>query len=69
MTRSAAMRRNACANALPAAVRELIPVHADFNLDLYRLGADGMRSLLAQQLTPPDRGRFLSDDCKSGPQR
>jgi hypothetical protein len=40
-------------------VRELIPVHADFNLDLCRLGTDGMRSLLAHQLAPSDRGRFL----------
>jgi hypothetical protein len=42
-------------------VRELIPVYADFNLDLCRLGADGMRSLLAQQLAPSDCGRFLAD--------
>ena len=42
-------------------VRELIPVHNDFNLDLCRFGADAMRSLLAHQLAPSDRGRFLSD--------
>jgi hypothetical protein len=47
-------------------VHELVPVHADFNLDLCRLGADGMRSLLAQQLVPSDTGRFLSDDCRCG---
>jgi hypothetical protein len=50
-------------------VRELIPVHADFNLDLCRLGADGMRSFLAQQLASPDRGRFLADDRTTDPQR
>ena len=42
-------------------VREIVPVHNDFNLDLCRLGADAMRSLLAHQLVPSDRGRFLSD--------
>jgi hypothetical protein len=50
-------------------VHELIPVHADFNLDLCRFGADGMRSLLAQQLAPSDCGRFLADDRTSDPQR
>jgi hypothetical protein len=41
-------------------VRELLPVHADFNLDLCRLGADGLRTRLAQQLLPSDRARFLN---------
>jgi Toprim domain len=41
-------------------VRELVPVHADFNLDLCRLGADGLRTRLAQQLLPSDRARFLN---------
>ena len=41
-------------------VRELVPVHADFNLDLCRLGPDGMRAHLADQLAPSDRTRFLS---------
>ena len=50
-------------------VRELIPVHADFNLDLCRLGADGVRSFLARQLAPSDRGRFLADDRTTDPQR
>ena len=40
-------------------VRELVPVHADFNLDLCRLGADGMRGRLADQLVASDRTRFL----------
>jgi len=47
----------------------LIPVHADFNLDLCRLGADGVRSFLARQLAPSDRGRFLADDRTTDPQR
>ena len=39
-------------------VRDLVPVHADFNLDLCRLGADGMRGHLATQLVPADRSRL-----------
>jgi hypothetical protein len=50
-------------------VRELVPVHADFNLDLCRLGADGMRTRLAQQLVPSDRARLLTNDRPAGPQR
>jgi hypothetical protein len=42
-------------------VRELVPVHGDFNLDLCRLGADGMRAHLADQLVPSDCTRFLND--------
>ena len=42
-------------------VRELVPVHADFNLDLCRLGADGLREHLAGQLVAPDRTRFLPE--------
>jgi len=40
-------------------VRELVPVHADFNLDLCRLGVDGIRARLKDQLVPSDRVRFL----------
>ena len=39
-------------------VRELVPVHGDFNLDLCRLGPDGLRAHLADQLVPSDRARF-----------
>jgi hypothetical protein len=35
-------------------LRELIPVHADFNLDLCRIGANALRSVLAHQLAPSD---------------
>jgi len=48
-------------------VRELVPVHADFNLDLCRLGLDGMRALLTDQLAPIDRPRFLPDNCRIQP--
>jgi hypothetical protein len=49
-------------------VRELVPVHADFNLDLCRLGADGMRALLGDQLAPSDRTRCLPDKRRPDPQ-
>jgi hypothetical protein len=39
-------------------VRELVPVHADFNLDLLQLGADATRAHLQEQLVPSDRERF-----------
>jgi hypothetical protein len=42
-------------------VRDLVPLHADFNLDLCRLGAGGLRARLSGQLMPDDRRHFLSD--------
>jgi hypothetical protein len=50
-------------------VRELVPVHGDFNLDLCRLGPNGMLARLADQLVPSDRMRFLSDDRHPDAQR
>jgi hypothetical protein len=50
-------------------VRELVPVHGDFNLDLCRLGPHGMRAHLAHQLVPSDRARFLPGDRRIDPQR
>ena len=44
-------------------------MHGDFNLDLCRLGADGMRTLLAHRLVPSDRRRFLADDRHIDQQR
>lgn len=41
-------------------VRDLVPVHADFNLDLCRLGAASMIERLAGQLAAIDRCRFLA---------
>jgi hypothetical protein len=43
-------------------VRDLAPVHGDFNLDLCRLGPAAMLGHLAAQLAPADRVRFLSRD-------
>jgi hypothetical protein len=40
-------------------VRDLVPVHGDFNLDLCRLGPAVLLGHLAAQLAPSDRGRFL----------
>jgi hypothetical protein len=50
-------------------IRELVPVHGDFNLDLCRLGADGMLVQVADQLVPSDRTRFLPDTRRSDPRR
>jgi hypothetical protein len=50
-------------------VRELVPVHGDFNLDLCRLGPDGMLARLADQLVPSDRMRFLPEDRRANSQR
>jgi hypothetical protein len=50
-------------------IRELVPVHGDFNLDLCRLGRESMRARLADQLVPSDCARFLPDDRRSDPRR
>ena len=50
-------------------IRELVPVHGDFNLDLCRLGPEGMRAHLADQLVLSDRTRFLPDISRSDPRR
>jgi hypothetical protein len=46
-------------------VRELVPVHADFNLDLCRLGASDLRARIVDQLVLSDRERFLSSARRS----
>ncbi len=50
-------------------IRELVPVYGDFNLDLCRLGLEGMRARLADQLVPSDCARFLPDTRRSDPRR
>ena len=50
-------------------IRELVPVYGDFNLDLCRLGPEGMRARLADQLVPSERTRFLPDARRSDPRR
>ena len=49
-------------------VRELLPVHADFNLDLSRLGAGDLRARIADQLLPSDQERFLASIRRSDAQ-
>ncbi|HUC72811.1 MAG TPA: toprim domain-containing protein, partial [Stellaceae bacterium] len=50
-------------------IRELVPVHGDFNLDLCRLGPQGMRAHLADQLVSSDRKHFLPNARRSDPRR
>ena len=48
-------------------IRELVPVAGDFNLDLCRLGPDGMRARLAAQFVPSDRARFFTGHPRPDP--
>ncbi|HXC90646.1 MAG TPA: DNA primase, partial [Stellaceae bacterium] len=50
-------------------IRELVPVYGDFNVDLCRLGPQGMRAHLADQLVPSDRTRCLPDISRFDPRR
>jgi Toprim domain len=43
-------------------IRDLVPVHADFNLDLCRLGPASLLAHLVSQFVPSDLARFLSAD-------
>ena len=67
-TRPAAGRRSGCTNAgRPPGSKSatLVPVYGDFNVDLCRLGAEGMLAHLADQLVPSDRTSFLPDIAAS----
>ena len=46
-------------------VRELVPVHDDFNLDLCRLGPRGLRARLKDQLDPADRPLLANRNPKT----
>jgi hypothetical protein len=48
-------------------VRDLVPVHGDFNLDLCRLSPASLLGHVARQLVPADRVRFLSGDPAADP--
>jgi ParB family chromosome partitioning protein len=50
-------------------VRDLVPLHADFNLDLRRLGPAAMLEHLAAQLDPPDPVCVRSGDRDRNPRR
>lgn len=56
---NAAKRLRERAAAAGIDVRDLLPVHGDFNLDLWRLGAHAMLAHVTAQLDPADRARFL----------
>lgn len=47
-------------------VRSLLPVYADLNVDLQRLGREGLRRRIVRQLAPEDRERFArnADEVK-----
>ncbi|MGH7098770.1 MAG: DUF7146 domain-containing protein [Stellaceae bacterium] len=60
--RRAAERLRERGKAAGIEVRDLVPVHGDFNLDLCRLGAGAMFGRLVPQLAPADRVRFLPRD-------
>jgi hypothetical protein len=42
-------------------IRDLVPVHEDFNADLCALGPAALLAHLASQLVPADRARFAAD--------
>ncbi len=50
-------------------VRDLVPVHGDFNIDLCRFGPVAMLARLTNQLAPPDLARFVPRDPASNPRR
>jgi hypothetical protein len=60
--RKAAERLHERGAAAGIEVRDLVPVHGDFNLDLCRLCAAAMLGHLVPQLAPSDRVRFLKCD-------
>ena len=62
--RPAVMRRTRLHERGQAAgieVRELVPVHEDFNADLCALGPAALLAHLAPQLVPADLARFAAD--------
>jgi hypothetical protein len=58
----AAVRLRERGTAAGIEIRDLVPVHADFNLDLRCLGPAAMLEHLAGQLDPSDLARFGSCD-------
>ena len=42
-------------------IRDLVPVHEDFNADLCALGPAALLAHLAPQLVPADLARFAAD--------
>ena len=48
-------------------VRSLSPAYADLNVDLQRLGREGLRRRIARQLAPEDRERFAPEADEAEP--
>jgi Toprim domain-containing protein len=61
----AAGRLHARGAAMGIDVRDLVPVFADFNLDLWHLGPAAMLGRLIGQLVPDDAVRFAPDEERS----
>jgi hypothetical protein len=53
--------------AIGVEVRDLLPVLADLNADLARLGAAALLRHLAPQLGPADRMRSIAPDAAAEP--
>jgi hypothetical protein len=62
----AAKRLRERGEALGIDVRELVPVHDDFNADLGRLGASALLVHLVPQLAPNDLARFACAEDQHG---
>jgi hypothetical protein len=63
--RHAAERLHDRGHAVGLEIRDLVPVHGDFNADLCRLGPTALSVHLAAQLLPSDAARFLDAEHRS----
>jgi hypothetical protein len=61
--RRAAARLHERGQAAGIEVRDLVPVHEDFNADLCALGPAALLAHLVPQLVPNDLARFAADQC------
>jgi hypothetical protein len=59
----AATRLHERGQAVGIEVRDLVPVHEDFNADLCALGPAALLAHLAPQLVPGDLARFADEQC------
>ncbi len=64
--RHAATRLHERGQAAGIEVRDLVPVHEDFNADLCALGPAALLAHLAPQLVPADLARFAADHGRPG---
>ena len=64
--RHAATRLHERGQAAGIEVRDLVPVHEDFNADLCALGPAALLAHLAPQLVPADLARFAADHARPG---